>query len=113
MDVICNDHFKVTFASPIGEIVISGCEKGMHFIKRVDKMLTVNPDLKTEFKMISSETENVPKSIRECIEWLNVYFAIDKAEYSKRTNPVLLGDHPSLCPKLGISKSFCFTYSIF
>lgn len=106
MNLFCRDGIAVQLSSPIGVLNITGCEKGMHAVERDNNNMSTNkPDLDIECNVISSNSENLPKPVQDCIDWFEQYFTIDKRTCASGTGPVMSGQHPPICPKLGIRKS--------
>ena len=102
----CKEGISVSLSSPIGIFQISGCSRGMHFVKRESQDLPSQMDMAIKCQILDTESdENLPIPVQQCIEWLCKYFSMDKITFENKSNPVVSGWHPPICPRLGISKS--------
>ncbi|XP_062868911.1 methylated-DNA--protein-cysteine methyltransferase isoform X2 [Trichomycterus rosablanca] len=77
---------SVCLESPVGELQLSGCEKGIH---------TITINIETEHRIISDKTELKPE-LQRCVHWLQSYFSsaqsVNSLPLPALHNPLFQGD---------------------
>ncbi|KAI2803298.1 hypothetical protein BLOT_007423 [Blomia tropicalis] len=90
----CTSLSTVKITSPIGNLDISGCNNGMHSVKRSNEQLAI-PDVDVKCEIIESHSENIPASIEQSVEWIKCYFSITSLN-DKQRNLILFAKFSSM-----------------
>ncbi|XP_022644094.1 methylated-DNA--protein-cysteine methyltransferase-like [Varroa destructor] len=96
---VCRTRWVET---PIGILKVIGCSRGLHSISQDEITDSRNPDSSILVAIVGGELSDkldLPKAIRDCVDWLQTYF-----EHPKKISQALL---PELCP------NSCSTYGPF
>ncbi|KAF4074059.1 hypothetical protein AMELA_G00250310 [Ameiurus melas] len=78
----------VAMESPVGELLLSGCDKGVHTI-------TITMETEHRSGLISNQAE-LNSELRQCVTWLQSYFrsaqSVSSLPFPALHNPLLQGD---------------------